>query len=345
MYRAWPGIPSRWKRGGAHSCSGRPSRCAGAARARRRARSTCCWCPGPASPTTSDRGRTMRPTTWRAGAESCASRAGVAYASIGAGPASHPLAPPLVRRCAARGALPLLPRARFEAFATEIGVDTANDPVLPDLVFSLPHPGGIPPRIRGRPAPSASASWRTRAGMSTGPGGGRDLRGLSRQDRLARPGLLDAGCSVRLLIGNRGSDVRTVRHLREALASIRARRAGVSSPPTSRPTTTCCAKSGPPTSLSRARFHNILKSVLSRPAGDLHQLRAQERRAHERDGPGGLLSPHRAVRSGAGIGAGRQMAALPRPPTATLERRVTEYRIALASQFDRLIDLARSREG
>jgi hypothetical protein len=39
------------------------------------------------------------------------------------------------------------------------------------------------------------------------------------------------------------------------------------------------------------------------------------------------------------------MSALPRPPTETVRRRVTEYRVALAAQFDRLIDLARPREG
>jgi hypothetical protein len=41
----------------------------------------------------------------------------------------------------------------------------------------------------------------------------------------------------------------------------------------------------------------------------------------------------------------QEMASMPRPPIATAERRVTEYRVALATQFDRLLDLARSREG
>ena len=41
----------------------------------------------------------------------------------------------------------------------------------------------------------------------------------------------------------------------------------------------------------------------------------------------------------------RQLSAMSAPPIATIERRVTEYRVALATQFDRLIDLARSREG
>jgi len=41
----------------------------------------------------------------------------------------------------------------------------------------------------------------------------------------------------------------------------------------------------------------------------------------------------------------RHMASFPQPPVATIERRVTEYRMALAAQFDRLLELARSREG
>jgi polysaccharide pyruvyl transferase WcaK-like protein len=230
-------------------------------------------------------------------------------------------------------------------FATEIGVDTASDPVLPDMVFSLPHPGGEAPRVNWPPRDIALGVMAYKGWNVAGSAADAIYAAYLKKIVWLTKALLDSGLRVRLLIGNRGSDVRTVRHLREALAGHPRAADGALVAADIQTHDDVLREIGAADLVVASRFHNILKSVLlGRPAISISYARKNDELMKEM-GLGDYCHPIEQFDPARVLDQVRQMASLPQPPTATIERRVTEYRVALAAQFDRLIDLARSREG
>lgn len=343
MYRAWPGIPSRWKTGwgGLVQRATEPLR-------RRRTRAAArafdmLLVPGTGIADDFGQGPYDAPHHLARWSEVVRDQGGiVAYASIGAGPASHPLSRRWFGDALRAAHYRSYREPGSKAFAAEIGVDTGGDAVLPDLVFSLPHAaprGAWPPRTVALGV-MAYKGWNV-----DGPAADAIYATYLKKTVTLAGRLLDTGLRVRLLIGNRGSDVRTVKHLREALVAHPGTARGDLVAADIQTHDDVLREIGASDLVIAARFHNILKAVLlGRPAISISYARKNDELMSAM-GLDGYCHPIETFDPDEVFAQVGQMAALPEPPTAILSRRVTEYRIALASQFDRLLDLARSREG
>jgi len=345
MYRAWPGIPSRWKAGwGAFAQRAtEPLR-------RRRTRAAVhafdmLLVPGTGIADDFGQGPYDAPHHLARWSEVVREQGGtVAYASIGAGPASHPLSRQWFGDALRAAHYRSYREPGSKAFATEIGVDTSNDPVMPDMVFSLPHPGGEAPRVTWPPRVVALGVMAYKGWNVSGPAADAIYSAYLKKIVWLTGQLLDAGLQVRLLIGNRGSDVRTVKHLREALAGHPRAAAGLIASDI-QTHDDVLREIGASDLVIAARFHNLLKSVLlGRPAISISYARKNDE-LMKAMGLEDYCHPIEQFDPARVFGQVQQMAAMARPPVETIERRVTEYRSALAQQFDRLIDLARPREG
>ena len=268
----------------------------------------------------------------------------VCFASIGAGPASHPLA----RRWFGDALRAANYRSYREhssrRFAQEIGVDVSSDPVMPDLVFSLPIEGSTAARVPEWPPKSIGLGVMGYSGWNlTGPDAEKTYATyLAKTEWLARQ-LLDSGYRVHLLIGNRGGDRKPVAYLRKALAGHLAAGSLVASD--------LLTHDDVLTEISATdlvigtRFHNVLKSLrLGRPVisigyaiknDDLMREMGLEQYCHHVD----YFDPAQVLEQV------RSLAATPEPPVARMRARVTEYRQTLAKQFDRILELGRSSEG
>lgn len=343
MHRAWPGIPSRWKAG----WGGLVQRVTEPLR-RRRTRTAArafdmLLVPGTGIADDFGQGPYDAPHHLARWSEVVRGQGGiVAYASIGAGPASHPLSRRWFGDALRAAHYRSYREPGSKAFATEIGVDTAGDPVMPDLVFSLPHaaaPVAWPPRTVALGV-MAYKGWNV-----DGPAADEIYSTYLAKTVSLAGRLLDSGLRVRLLIGNRGSDVRTVRHLREALAAHPGSARGDLVAADIQTHDDVLREIGASDLVIAARFHNILKAVLlGRPAISISYARKNDELMSAM-GLAGYCHPIETFDPAQVFEQVQQLAALPEPPTATLSQRVTEYRVTLASQFDRLLDLARSREG
>jgi polysaccharide pyruvyl transferase WcaK-like protein len=345
MHRAWPGIPSRWKAGwGAFAQRVteplRRRRTRGAVRA-----FDMLLVPGTGIADDFGQGPYDAPHHLARWSEVVRGQGGtVAYASIGAGPASHPLSRQWFGDALRAAHYRSYREPGSKAFATEIGVDTANDPVMPDMVFSLPHPGGEAPRVSWPPRVVALGVMAYKGWNVEGPAADAIYSAYLEKTVWLTGRLLDAGLQVRLLIGNRGSDVRTVRHLREALAS-HPRAAGGLVAADIQTHDDVLREIGASDLVIAARFHNLLKAVLlGRPAISISYARKNDELLRAM-GLEDYCHPIERFDPARVLAQVQRMAAMSRPPVETIERRVTEYRSALATQFDRLIDLARPREG
>lgn len=267
----------------------------------------------------------------------------VCFASIGAGPASHPLARrwfgDALRAANYRSYRELSSRR----FAQEIGVDTAADPVLPDLVFSLPIDASIGARAVEWPPRSIGFGVMGYSGWN---GSGDAARAiyqtyLGKIVWLTRQ-LLEAGYRVHLLIGNRGGDRRPVADLRAALASHPAAAALVAADIHTHDDV--LREIAATDMVIATRFHNVLKSLrLGRPVISIGYARKNEELMREM----GLeqychdvedFDPARVLEQA------RAMAAMPAPPVGQLNQRITEYRQMLAAQFDQILALAADGE-
>jgi polysaccharide pyruvyl transferase WcaK-like protein len=343
MYRAWPGIPSRWK----HGWGGTLQRLTEPLR-RRRTRGAArgldmLLVPGTGIADDFGQGPYDAPHHLARWSEVVREQGGaVAYASIGAGPASHPLSRRWFGDALRAAHYRSFREPGSKAFATEIGVDAANDAVMPDLVFSLPHAA---PGVAWPPRTVALGVMAYKGWNVVGPAADEIYATYLRKTVALTGQLLDAGLRVRLIIGNRGSDVRTVKHLREALAAHPGMARGDLVAADIRTHDDVLREIGASDLVIAARFHNILKAVLlGRPAISISYARKNDELMKEMD-LGDYCHPIEQFDPARVLDQVRQMSSLPRPPTATIERRVTEYRVALAAQFDRLIALARSRAG
>lgn len=347
MHRAWPGIPSRWKAGwGAFvqraTESWRRRRTRVASRA-----FDMLLVPGTGIADDFGQGPYDAPHHMARWCEVVRQQGGkVGFASIGAGPASHPLSRRWFGDALRAAHYRSYREPGSKAFATEIGVDTHADPVLPDMVFSLPHPAGAAPRAVEWPPRVVALGVMAYKGWNVeGAAADAIYATYLRKITWLAGELLDSGLSVRLLIGNRGSDVRTVRHVREALAAHPGTASGALVTSDIQTHDDVLREIAASDLVIASRFHNILKSfLLGRPAISIGYARKNDElmnamglsaycHAIEQFDPADVLAQF------------RQMSALPRAPTATIEQRVTEYRVALAAQFDRLIALARQRGG
>lgn len=269
----------------------------------------------------------------------------VAYASIGAGPASHPLS----RRWFADALRAAHYRSFREpgskAFAAEIGVDIAHDMVMPDLAFALPYPDGPAPPVNWPPRTVALGVMAYK-GWNVAGRAAEDIHAtyLRKIVRLAGE-LLDCGLRVRLLIGNRGSDVRTVRNLFEALATHPGSLRGDLLAADIRTHDDVLREIGASDLVVASRFHNILKAfLLGRAAISIGYARKNDELMNAMDFGGYCHAIERFDPAGV-VAQVRELASRPRPPTEGVVRRVTEYRSLLAAQFDRLLELAVRREG
>ena len=346
MYRSWPGIPSRWKAawGGLMQRLTEPLR-------RRRTRVAArafdmLLVPGTGIADDFGQGPYDAPHHLARWCEVVREQGGtVAYASVGAGPATHPLSRQWFGDALRAAHYRSYREPGSKAFATEIGVDTSNDLVLPDMVFSLPHPEGEVPRVSWPPRVVALGVMAYKGWNVSGPAADAIYAAYLQKIVWLTGQLLDSGLKVRLLIGNRGSDVRTVRHLREALATHPGAVRGDLGAADIQTHDDVLREIGASDLVIAARFHNILKAVLlGRPAISISYARKNDELMKEM-GLADYCHPIEQFDPARILEQVRQLSSLPQPPTATIERRVTEYRVALAAQFDRLIDLARSREG
>ncbi|HET9863209.1 MAG TPA: polysaccharide pyruvyl transferase family protein [Steroidobacteraceae bacterium] len=267
----------------------------------------------------------------------------VCFASIGAGPASHPLARRWFGDALRAASYRSYREHSSRRFAQEIGVDVSADPVMPDLVFGLPI---------DRSAAGRAPDWPPKSiGLGVMGYSGWNLEGvaaektyasyLAKTEWLARQ-LLDSGYRVHLLIGNRGGDRRPVADLCKALPGQLAAGTLVASDLLTHDDV--LGEIAATDLVIATRFHNVLKSLLlARPVisigyaiknDDLMREMDLEQYCHHVDN----FQPAQVLEQV------RSLAAMPRPPHAKLRERVTEYRQTLARQFDRILELGRASE-
>jgi polysaccharide pyruvyl transferase WcaK-like protein len=259
----------------------------------------------------------------------------VMFLSIGAGPVTHPLSRRFFREALASATYRSFRESASRDFAAELGVDARNDPVLPDLVFSLgaesAPPVSWPPRVIALGV-MGYFGWH-----ATRKQGIRIYRSyLDKLERLTIK-LLREGYQVRLIIGNRGGDRRAVRDLTDRInASSPDLATGLMSP-------VIQSYGDVVTHVAAAdlviatRFHNVLKALLTlRPVISIGYARKNENLMAEM----GLEAYCHSVEDfdpGAVLAQVREMAALPAPPTSQLAARLPVYREALASQFEQVL--------
>lgn len=147
--------------------------------------------------------------------------AGIAFVSIGAGPAHHPLSRLLMKRAVGMSFYRSYRDHISKDFVKGLGIPVSENAVYPDLAFSLPVPSGQPYRVEPRPSIEVGLGIMTYQGWRNdavaGAGLYADYIGKITEFALW---LLDGGRRVRLLMGD-GTDVRAMTDLQEA---IRARR-------------------------------------------------------------------------------------------------------------------------
>lgn len=347
MHRAWPGIPSRWKAG----WGGFVQRLTEPLRRRRTRKAAGAFdmllVPGTGIADDFGQGPYDAPHHLARWCGTVRGQGGiVSFASIGAGPASHPLSRRWFGDALRAAHYRSYREPGSKAFATEIGVDAAADPVLPDMVFSLPYPEGEALRPVAWPPRDVAVGVMSYKGWNVAGPAADAIYATYLQKMVWLTGqLLDSGLRVRLLIGNRGSDVKAVRHLREALAAHPQAARGALVAADIQTHDDVLREIGASDLVVASRFHNILKSILlGRPAISIGYARKNDELMNVM----GLAAYCHAIEQfdpAEVLAQVRQMSSLPQAPTAILEKRVTEYRAALAAQFDRLIDLAHSREG
>jgi len=185
------------------------------------------------------------------------------FVSIGAGPIHHPLSRWLMKFAAQSADYRSYRDLISKAFMQKIGLDTQQDRVYPDLVFSLPKPLEALPQPAGQPTRTVGLGMMAYYGWHNQADRGEAIyqTHIGKLVRFTR-WLLDQGYTIRLLIGEH-TDQRAVDDLRAALADI--------------PTPTLAARlvAEPITSLSAlleqiaatdlvvaTRFHNVLCGLM-----------------------------------------------------------------------------------
>jgi polysaccharide pyruvyl transferase WcaK-like protein len=265
----------------------------------------------------------------------------VAFLSVGAGPVSHPLA----RRwfgAALRAADYRSYREQSSwQFAREIGVDVSQDPVLPDMVFSLPVPAEFEARAVQWPPRSIGLGVMGYSGWNlTGAPAERTYARYLEKLQWVATQLLEAGYQVRLLIGNRGGDRRPVKDLRLALAGHPAAAALISAEILTHDDV--IREIAATDVVIATRFHNVLKSLrMARPVISIGYARKNDDLMRE-FGLGDYCHQVEDFDPARVLEQLRTLANSPEAPILPLQQRVTEYRQALASQFEQIAAICRS---
>ena len=125
----------------------------------------------------------------------------VAFVSVGAGPIRHPLSRWLMKTGARMARYRSYRDDISKEYMTGLGLDTRQDPVYPDLAFSLPDPA--PSSQRTGNSLRVGLGLMTYFGWTTDEGRYRDLYDdyIAKMTRLA-VWLLQQGHSIRLLVGD-----------------------------------------------------------------------------------------------------------------------------------------------
>lgn len=267
-----------------------------------------------------------------------ARRAGVPvlFLSIGAGPVTHPWSRRFFRDALASATYRSYREQSSHDFTASLGVDVRQDPVLPDLVFSLGSPIASPPEPRWPPRVIAFGVMGYYGWHATREQGAEIYRAyLAKLERLATA-LLRQGYELRLIIGNRGGDRRVVRDLVERLGASAPDVAARMLAPDIRSFHDVLTQVTAADLVIATRFHNVLKSLLAgRPVISIGYARKNDLLMSEF----GLQAYCHAVEDfdpDQVLEQVRTLAALPGPPTARLRALLPEYRRALERQFEQV---------
>ena len=258
----------------------------------------------------------------------------VRFLSVGAGPVSHWLSVRWFRQALASADYRSYREVSSHRFALAIGIDAQADPVLPDMVFSLPVEEYLAQRPLQWPPKAIGLGVMAYRGWNVDEATGERLYGeyLDKLARLAQA-LLARGYEVRLLTGTRGSDPRAVQDLLVRLTPEKKAQVIAADIRSYRDVLTQIAASD---LVIATRFHNVLKALLlERPVisieyghknSDLMKdmgLQAFCHSAHNFDVDAVLAQVD-------------QQAALPTPPVDAIRARVAEYKDQLRRQFERV---------
>lgn len=262
----------------------------------------------------------------------------VRFASVGAGPVAHPRSRQYFRAALQAADYRSYREHSSKKFARQIGIVADADPIMPDIVFSLPVPPALAERKVQWPPRRIALGVMGYTGWNVAPEAGEKIYAayLQKLTWLGRA-LLDTGYSVRLLIGNRGGDRRPVKDLSAALAGHPALTGGAF---IAREIVThehVLEEIAETDLVIATRFHNVLKSLLlGRPVISVGYARKNDDLMAEM----GLASYCHAVETfdpATVLAQVRAMAALPAPPIDVAREKVARYRAELAAQFDRLL--------
>jgi polysaccharide pyruvyl transferase WcaK-like protein len=262
----------------------------------------------------------------------------VRFASIGAGPVTHPRSRRYFRDALASADYRSYRDHASHAFAQEIGVPAANDPVLPDLVFGMPIPAELAGRAVAWPPRRIALGVMGYTGWNVPPDVGEKIYAdyLKKITWLAGQ-LLDKGCTVRLIVGNRRGDRRPVADLRAALAGHPAVAQGALVARDIATHEHVLEEIAASDLVIATRFHNVLKALLlGRPVISIGYARKNDDLMAEM----GLDDYCHAVESfdpESVLTQLHEIAALPEPPMAQARDKVAGYRKQLDEQFDRLL--------
>jgi polysaccharide pyruvyl transferase WcaK-like protein len=261
----------------------------------------------------------------------------VRFASVGVGPVKHWLS--------CRWFAAALRSAGFRSYRDQVSLDFARsigaagpgDFVLPDLVFGLPVPEGCD-RPLAWPPRTIGVGVMSYFGWNVADDAGARIYAeyLGKLEQVVTS-LLEQGYTVRLLIGNRGGDLRVIRDLRSALE--RRGRAAVQDRLIATTMTTyvdVMREISACDLVVATRFHNVLKALkLGRPVVSIGYAAKNDELMREM-GLGSYCHGIESFDAAAVLGHVRELAAMPQAPVETMTRKTAEYRAVLERQFDDL---------
>lgn len=259
----------------------------------------------------------------------------VRFLSIGAGPVANPLGVRWFRQALSSADYRSYREPSSHRFAVRIGVDARHDPVLPDLVFSLPVDDYLERRPLRWPPREVGLGVMAFRGWNAGGADGRQLY-VDYLDRLRllTQGLLDRGYDVRLLAGARVTDPAAAQDLLALLAPEDRARVGAPEITTYRDALEHIASSD---LVIASRFHTVVKSLLlERPTISLEYGRKNSQLMHD-VGLEDYCHTADAFDVDSVLSQVDQLAAQPVAPVAGIRARVSDYRAQLQRQFDEVV--------
>lgn len=261
----------------------------------------------------------------------------VRFLSVGAGPVSHWLSVRWFRQALRAADYRSYREVSSHRFALQVGIDAKDDPVLPDMVFSLPVADYLARRPLQWPPQVIGLGVMAYRGWNVDDASGEQIYAtyLDKLTRLART-LLSKGYHLRLLTGARGSDPATVTDLLATLSADECTRV------TANPIQSyqdVLAEIAATDLVIATRFHNVLKALLlERPVISIEYGHKNTDLMRDM----GWLDYCHTVETfdpDAVLAQVDQLAALPEAPVAGIRARVAEYRQQLERQYDRIVQV------